>query len=115
MAVWTVDSDGDGDTLARCGHCDNCTRPPETIEARDVTLDAWRVLRLVQCVAQNKRYVTLPMLTDLIRDARSERIRKLGVDVPAVAGGKVALRKEVRARYRARARARVVPMPARVY
>ncbi|ETW75702.1 hypothetical protein HETIRDRAFT_329913, partial [Heterobasidion irregulare TC 32-1] len=94
MAVWTADSDGDGDTLARCGHCDNCTRPPETIDVRDVTLDAWRVLRLVECVAQNKRYVTLPMLTDLVRNARSERIRNLGVDVPAVAGGKVALRKE---------------------
>ena len=106
MAAWTADSDGDGDTLARCGHCDNCTRPPETIDARDVTLDAWRVLRVVQRVAQKKRYVTLPMLTDLVRGAQNERTLKLDVDVHAVAGGKVALRKEVRAR----AGARAVPM-----
>ncbi|KAK7453535.1 hypothetical protein VKT23_011815 [Stygiomarasmius scandens] len=32
----------------KCGDCDNCLRSPDTIVSRDVTVEAWRILKIVK-------------------------------------------------------------------
>lgn len=95
--------------LTPCGHCDNCTRSPETIDHRDVTLEAWQILKVVQEVEHQGGRVTLSMLADLIRGAgggsfgvvgngrkgKGTSKEKLGLDLESIAGGKVALSKDV--------------------
>ncbi|KAF5390798.1 hypothetical protein D9757_004557 [Collybiopsis confluens] len=48
----------------RCGHCDNCTRPADSFERKDVTVEAWQLLKIMQSVHQN---VTLAKVADLAR------------------------------------------------
>ncbi|KAI9061598.1 ATP-dependent DNA helicase [Trametes sanguinea] len=93
------------DALTRCGHCDNCTRPPESIERRDVRLPAWQLLRLVSL-----QQITMAQLCDLARGVggasagaagggakgkgKGRAKAKVAVDIEEVAGGKVDLSKE---------------------
>ncbi|KAL7283937.1 hypothetical protein ACG7TL_001209 [Trametes sanguinea] len=93
------------DALARCGHCDNCTRPPESIERRDARLPAWQLLRLV-----SRQQFTMAQLCDLARGVgggnagaagggakgkgKGRSKGKVAVDIEEVAGGKVELSKE---------------------
>ncbi|KAI0316843.1 P-loop containing nucleoside triphosphate hydrolase protein [Amylostereum chailletii] len=60
--VWSADGT---DSLEPCGHCDNCTRDPTTVEDRDVTVDAWRLLK----VAQTGQKVTANQLAECVRGA----------------------------------------------
>ncbi|KAF8330962.1 P-loop containing nucleoside triphosphate hydrolase protein, partial [Amanita rubescens] len=59
---WTTD---DLDASQPCGHCDNCKRPPENVETRDVTEDAWKLMKVLKAV-QNQP-MTLKRLTSLAR------------------------------------------------
>ena len=58
---WTTD---DVDASEPCGHCDNCTRAPDTIELRDVTEDAWKLVKILEAAG---RPMTLKRITSLAR------------------------------------------------
>lgn len=108
VSSWTADS---AESLTRCGHCDNCVRPPEDVEARNLNTEAWQILRVAQAIESEGGHVTIGMLADLVRGAggasfsvsaqtggrkrKSQSKEKVGLDLDAVAGGKVALGKDV--------------------
>ncbi|KAJ7225663.1 ATP-dependent DNA helicase [Mycena pura] len=103
MSAWTT---ADANALTPCGHCDNCVRAPGSFTRRDVTLEAWRVLRVVDAVQATGGQLTLTMLADLARGngggsysvsgggRRSREKEKVDLDLDAVCGGKVQLKKE---------------------
>ena len=64
VASWSTN---DEDAMTRCGHCDNRTRAPETVDHKDVTMEAWKILRVAEYVSRNKGRVTLNQLADLAR------------------------------------------------
>lgn len=105
MSAWATT---EADAHARCGHCDNCTRPPESIERRDVTLEAWQILQVAQAIERDGGRVTLSMLADLVRGAgggvygvgggkrgKGKAKEKVGLDLAEIAGGKITLSKDV--------------------
>ncbi|KAH9849006.1 ATP-dependent DNA helicase [Lenzites betulinus] len=98
------------DALTRCGHCDNCTRPPETVDRQDARLPAWQLLRIAAAAARANQQLTMAQLCKLARGlrvaaagesaaggakgrGRGKRARqeKESVDVQEAAGGKVEL------------------------
>jgi ATP-dependent DNA helicase Q1 len=107
-AAWTADS---SDATKSCGHCDNCTRPPEEVETRNRTLEAWQILQVARAIHSEGGHVTVGMLADLVRGAgggsfsvssgsggkkrKSLSKEKVGLDLDAIAGGKISLGKEV--------------------
>ena len=106
MSAWAT---SEADVHARCGHCDNCSRPPENVERRDVTLEAWQILQVAQAIERDGGRVTLSMLADLVRGAgggaygvaggkrgKGKAKEKVGLDLAEIAGGKIALGKDVR-------------------
>lgn len=108
MSSWTTD---DSDALTRCGHCDNCTRPPEEIDRRNVALETWQLLKIVSAVERDGANLTLNMLATLARGngggayeviqggrgrkGKGKTKEKVGLDLDDVAGGKVNLSKDV--------------------
>ncbi|KPV77044.1 uncharacterized protein RHOBADRAFT_34512, partial [Rhodotorula graminis WP1] len=92
--------DEDGD--APCGQCDNCLRDPATVSTVDVSLSAYRALRIISAATAQRGTLTLPQAADLVRgngggtfstqEAKSKGKGK--VDVKAEAGGKVELSKD---------------------
>lgn len=62
--AWAADGQ---DPLAPCGHCDNCTRPPESIKEKNVALDAWRVVTIAQAGRMQKVNLTLADLSGALR------------------------------------------------
>lgn len=102
MASWTTE---ESSAMDKCGHCDNCTRPVETVLYRDVTLEAWQTLKIVQAVDTEGGRQTVAGLSDLVRGAaggsfeaggkRKKSKEKVHLDYNAVAGGKVVLSKDV--------------------
>ncbi|EIN09098.1 ATP-dependent DNA helicase [Punctularia strigosozonata HHB-11173 SS5] len=102
--------EGGSSVLQRCGHCDNCTRPPEDVDRRDVTMEAWKILKVAQAIVKEDGRVTFSMMGDLVRGAgggsfgvvqggggRRGKLKakeKAGLDLDAVAGGKVSLSKD---------------------
>ncbi|KAL5476913.1 hypothetical protein ACEPAI_3099 [Sanghuangporus weigelae] len=108
MSAWGT---AETDAHARCGHCDNCKRPPEAMERRDVTLPAWQILRVSQVIERMSGRVTMGMLADLVRGAgggsfgavvggrgrgkgKGGAKEKIGLDLDEIAGGKVQLGRE---------------------
>lgn len=102
--------------MVACGNCDNCRRDPASIISRTVTLDTWRILKVVKQVEQDGGRVTLANVADLARglaggnyaipeDSGRSRKRKPtapakgSLSVVALTGGKVELNKEVRCLY----------------
>ncbi|GAA5863357.1 hypothetical protein JCM1840_007500 [Sporobolomyces johnsonii] len=85
-----------------CGVCDNCTRDPSTISTLDISLHAYRALRIISAANSQRGTLTLPQAADLVRgngggtfstqEGKSKGKGK--VDVIAVAGGKVTLSKD---------------------
>ncbi|GAA6030023.1 hypothetical protein JCM8097_009219 [Rhodosporidiobolus ruineniae] len=85
-----------------CGHCDNCLRDPSSVSTLDVSLAAYRALRIISAATQQRGTLTLPQAADLVRgngggsfstqEAKSKG--KGRVDVAAVAGGTVTLAKD---------------------
>jgi ATP-dependent DNA helicase Q1 len=105
IASWSTD---ETDAMARCGHCDNCTRAPETVDRKDMTTEAWQILKIAEAVQRDKGMLTLGMLADVARgsggaafDVRSGgraaqgKEKKGVVDLDVVAHGKVELSKDV--------------------
>ncbi|CAE7231975.1 unnamed protein product [Rhizoctonia solani] len=107
LSSWTTEAGG---KLTPCGHCDNCTRPPESITNKDVTLDAWIILRTAQTIDNEGGRVTIGMLADLVRGVggksfqvplgggkgkrRKSQGEKVALDLEGVAGGKASLSKD---------------------
>ncbi|TFK49250.1 ATP-dependent DNA helicase [Heliocybe sulcata] len=108
LSSWATEGEG---ALTRCGHCDNCARDPQTVEEKDVTLEAWQILRIAEAIKKGGGLETLNKLVDLVRGAGGasfeaktggrKRIRgkckvpeKTGLDLEEIAGGKVGLSKE---------------------
>ncbi|KAJ4466310.1 ATP-dependent DNA helicase [Lentinula aciculospora] len=94
-----------------CGHCDNCTRPADSFEVKDVTVEAWQLLKIIQEVVRGGGNATLAKTAELARrtggaGAGGGHGRKRGkkssgggkesviMDLDAVCGGKVLLKKE---------------------
>jgi ATP-dependent DNA helicase Q1 len=110
MSSWTT---GDADVLTRCGHCDNCTRSAGDIDRKDVTLEAWQLLKITAAVQQDGVNLTLNMLAGLARGAgggvyevshnsggkmgkgKAKEKEKLTMDLDDIAGGVVDLTRDV--------------------
>lgn len=104
LSAW---SDSEGNTLTRCGHCDNCTRSKSSITTRDVTLESWQVLKVLEHVSRDGGRITVGMLADLVRGAgggaysastggkKGKGKEKISLDLDEVAGGKVTMNKNV--------------------
>ena len=101
MASWTTD---DTDALAHCGHCDNCVRPPETVDQRDVTVEAWQILKIAAAVQRQGGRLTLNGLGDLARGTgggtfdtggNGKGKGKMAFDLDNIAGGKIGLSRDV--------------------
>jgi hypothetical protein len=105
ISAWSTEG---ADALSRCEHCDNCNRDPDSVERKDVTLEAWKVLRVSQAISAEGGRTTLGMLADLVRGAgggafevsgsrgKSKGQGKHKLDLDAVCHGKVDLRRDVR-------------------
>jgi ATP-dependent DNA helicase Q1 len=88
-----------------CGICDNCLRDPASIITRDVTVESWRILKVVEEVQREGGRVTLANLADLVRglgggsfavkSGKRKGTEKGEMDVVDVAGGKVEMSKDV--------------------
>ena len=84
----THDTDGG----KRCGHCNNCLRPPESIEKQDVTLAAWQLLKLVDNTKQNGALLTF---AELVKVARGNKNQKVVNSMKDLTGSNVVLSSEV--------------------
>ncbi|KAI0052061.1 ATP-dependent DNA helicase [Auriscalpium vulgare] len=84
LSAWSAEP------LVRCSHCDNCMRAPGAVEERDITAEAWRVLRISQALKRADENVTAQKLSDCARGVGAE-VKKLDI---AVAGCKVSLSKQ---------------------
>ncbi|GLB39373.1 putative ATP-dependent DNA helicase [Lyophyllum shimeji] len=107
MSAWTT---GESDALSRCGHCDNCTRPAEQIDRRDVTFQAWQLVKITEALNQDGANITLNSLAALARGkaggayeasrggggkkGKGKTKEKQMLDLNAVAGGEVDLTKD---------------------
>ena len=92
MRAWETEEVGANDN---CGHCDNCTRPPETVSERDVTVETWQILRVAEHL---EKPVTLAQLAKLVRGVRAGITHNLDLDV--LIGGKVSLSGHVSCHFR---------------
>ncbi|TYJ53273.1 hypothetical protein B9479_006087 [Cryptococcus floricola] len=59
-------SGGNGATTS-CGICDNCLRPPDSVSTKDVTLESWKILSIMDEVQRQHGRVTLQNLGSLAR------------------------------------------------
>ena len=99
-----------GGTVSTCEICDNCTRDPASIITKDVTLDAWRCLKVLQEIDRNGGRITLSNLMDVVRglgggsyglvqQGKGRKRKSSGetatLSVGEVASGKVELSKDV--------------------
>ncbi|KAK4686598.1 hypothetical protein P7C73_g3531, partial [Tremellales sp. Uapishka_1] len=87
-------------SVVLCGVCDNCTRPAESIIDKDVTLESWKIIKILEKVKYQDGRVTLGTFSDLIRGLGGGTFGTGGrkgdkgkVDLVEV-GGKVGLNKE---------------------
>ena len=105
LKSWEI---GQEDARTPCGHCDNCTRAPDTLErpGARARVAAWQVLRVAE---DTRKELTLTQLCDLARGLGSSATASVGkgkgkgrakekvtVDLERAAGGRVELSKEVR-------------------
>ncbi|EDR06895.1 uncharacterized protein LACBIDRAFT_165891, partial [Laccaria bicolor S238N-H82] len=99
IASWST---SDASALQRCGHCDNCIRPQDTVHRSDVTLDTWRILKVATFVNRSGGKVTLSGLADLARGLGGGKFEvnqgkrgkmKCSLDLEAECGGKVGIDK----------------------
>ncbi|KAG1734011.1 P-loop containing nucleoside triphosphate hydrolase protein [Suillus lakei] len=92
--------------MDRCGHCDNCTRPPDSVEHKDATVESWQILKILEAVEGSGGRLTIAGLSDLARGLgggsfetsgggkRRNTKEKIQIDYDSVAGGKVGLSKD---------------------
>ncbi|EIW68807.1 hypothetical protein TREMEDRAFT_12143, partial [Tremella mesenterica DSM 1558] len=96
-------------SVSPCGVCDNCSRPTSSIFTRNVTLETWQIIKVLDEVTAQGGRVTLSNLADLVRGLGGGSFgimiqgkkgkRRMGgekekLDLNEVAGGKVGLSKE---------------------
>ncbi|KAF8638726.1 hypothetical protein AX16_010449 [Volvariella volvacea WC 439] len=99
LTAWAADAE---EALAPCGHCDNCKRAEQDVETVDVTLDAWKVLKVSSYVRDERGQLTLRQLATLVKgNAKGEfdisnrnKKSKGRVDLQDLVGGPVAVAKE---------------------
>ncbi|CAL1708476.1 unnamed protein product [Somion occarium] len=101
LNAWSTENE---DALTPCGHCDNCTRDPDSVEKRNVTLESWQILKVAQAIQNAGGRVTLAQLADVARGTRKGEFGIAGggrrtastgtLDVEHVAGGPVNLSKD---------------------
>ena len=86
--------------MERCGHCDNCLRDSASHKREDKTLEAWKILKIVEEVYNLKGNVTVGTLASLAGGNRQSKIKvkqrrgrraEMEIDVNRVAGGKADL------------------------
>lgn len=109
----SLTGDGGSGAVATCGSCDNCLRDPDSIVTKDVTLETWKIIQVVQEIDRSGGRATLSSVSDLVRGLgggnytvlssgnskkRKPDPEKATLDVASVAGSKVALSKDVRGR-----------------
>ena len=104
ISSWTTEDAG---ALDPCGHCDNCTRSPNSIERKDVTLATWQILKIVDAVRKSGGKLTLVMLANLARGLqggsfevsqggrRNGSKMKVNLDLETISGGPVDMNKTV--------------------
>ncbi|KIM36716.1 hypothetical protein M413DRAFT_449052 [Hebeloma cylindrosporum] len=106
ISSWSTSDVG---ALDPCGHCDNCTRAPESIERRDMTIATWQILKVLQAVRQGGGRLTLSGLAALVRGGRigsfdvavkkkgkkggADGVGKGSVDLDDLVGGPVEMKK----------------------
>ncbi|KAG9048491.1 hypothetical protein FS837_012747 [Tulasnella sp. UAMH 9824] len=87
----------------RCGHCDNCTRPPQSNVQQDVTLEAWKLCKILDEVHQSQGRLTIASLAALARGngsgtfdthegGKGKRRKSKGeatIDLQTLCGGKI--------------------------
>lgn len=96
--------------MTSCGSCDNCLRDPESIINKDVTLDAWKIVKVVAELENTGGRATLASVSDLVRGLgkggytvlagsnskkRKPDPEKATMDIEKLVGSKVALNKDV--------------------
>lgn len=105
LSAWSTEG---SETLSNCEHCDNCTRKPDTIETKDVTLYSWRILKIINTISEEGGRATLGMLADLVRGAgggvfdgstgrgkgKGKAKEKKSLDLDQICGGKVEMTKD---------------------
>ncbi|KAJ7275198.1 P-loop containing nucleoside triphosphate hydrolase protein [Mycena haematopus] len=105
MSSWATE---DSNALTPCGHCDNCTRAADGFARRDVTFEAWQILKVADAAQQAGGQLTLTMLADLARGngggsyavsgggrkGKGREKEKADMDLDVVCGGKVNLKKD---------------------
>ncbi|KAF9447006.1 ATP-dependent DNA helicase [Macrolepiota fuliginosa MF-IS2] len=106
ISSWTTE---DQDALERCGHCDNCSRAPDSVEHKDVTIHSWQLLKIAQYVQSTGGNATVNMLAGLARSAsggafevpaggggrgKKKEKEKVSLDLDDIAGGVVDLPKD---------------------
>lgn len=104
---WTTDDSG---ALDNCGHCDNCTRAPYAFDHKDVTVEAWQILKISDAANRLGGRITLNKLADLVRGngggalevqeggrrkGKDKAKEKVDIDLEQIVGGKVGLSKDV--------------------
>jgi ATP-dependent DNA helicase Q1 len=103
ISSWTTEDAG---ALDRCGHCDNCTRSPDTVERKDVTLATWQILKIIDTVRKSGGKLTLVMLASLARglqggsyeasqSGRNGLKEKFSLDLETLVGGPVDMSRTV--------------------
>ncbi|KZV73855.1 ATP-dependent DNA helicase [Peniophora sp. CONT] len=65
LSAWAAEGDASG-ALGPCGHCDNCTRAPDSIVSRNITEDGWRVMNIV-ATGQKQVKLTLADIAGALR------------------------------------------------
>jgi ATP-dependent DNA helicase Q1 len=101
-------SSSNSDALTPCGHCDNCTRDPSTVETKDVTREAWQLFKIVQAVTSAGGNLTMSNLAHLARGNKGRKFdvterqgeeqtkKQEKMDLDDVCDGKVKMKREVR-------------------
>lgn len=64
-----------------CEHCDNCLRAKDSFEDLDVTLEAWKVLKVMNAL-QDSRF-TFTQLADIVRGVKTDGVVLVDDDEPS--------------------------------
>ena len=97
-----------GGAITPCGICDNCTRDPASVTVRNVTVEAWKTLKVIEAVVRKGGRATLANLADLVRGLgggnfgipssgkrKREEPEKSNLDLAELIDGKISLNKDV--------------------
>lgn len=101
----TLDKPSAAGSLTTCGICDNCTRDESTIVTRDVTIDSWKIIKVLEVIQRAGGRATVSTLTELARGnaggsfsisegKKGEGSGTAYVDIDEV-GGKITANKDV--------------------